>query len=221
MNWRGQCGEFSTVLVQIKLEQSHVPRKGVTKRTVQNTRSWTMTCPSGWHGSRRMSMTCTGCYFEGGGGMGPALMSGYWRYGGQMDQIYESIAQGRLNGMPTRQFVLQPQQMPQESTVRWLGPTLPCRALTAANGRRPMTSRARAAPNDRRPTPRRDKVARRKFRGPRPTGRHSTTNSRVARQNRARVPAASAGLRGPAALPRSRTRPRRTSELPLQAAGPS
>jgi cytochrome c oxidase cbb3-type subunit III len=56
-------------------------------------------------------MNCTGCHFNGGGGMGPALMSGYWRYGGQMDQIYESIEQGRPNGMPTWQFVLQPQQI--------------------------------------------------------------------------------------------------------------
>ncbi len=31
--------------------------------------------------------------------MGPALMSGHWRYGGRIDQIYESIAQGRPNGM--------------------------------------------------------------------------------------------------------------------------
>lgn len=56
-------------------------------------------------------MNCSGCHFNGGGGMGPALMSGHWRYGGQMDQIYESIAQGRPNGMPSWQFVLQPQQI--------------------------------------------------------------------------------------------------------------
>jgi cytochrome c oxidase cbb3-type subunit 3 len=56
-------------------------------------------------------MNCTGCHFNGGGGMGPALMSGHWRYGGQMDQIYASIAQGRPNGMPSWQFVLQPQQI--------------------------------------------------------------------------------------------------------------
>src|ERR1700734_3964386 len=51
-------------------------------------------------------MNCTGCHFNGGGGMGPALMSGHWRYGGRMEQIYESIAQGRPNGMPSWQFVL-------------------------------------------------------------------------------------------------------------------
>jgi cytochrome c oxidase cbb3-type subunit III len=56
-------------------------------------------------------MNCTGCHFNGGGGMGPALMSGHWRYGGRMDQIYESIAQGRPNGMPSWQFILQPMQI--------------------------------------------------------------------------------------------------------------
>lgn len=56
-------------------------------------------------------MNCTGCHFNGGGGMGPALMSGHWRYGGRIAQIYESIAQGRPNGMPSWQFVLQPQQI--------------------------------------------------------------------------------------------------------------
>jgi cytochrome c oxidase cbb3-type subunit III len=56
-------------------------------------------------------MNCTGCHFNGGGGMGPALMSGQWRYGGRIDQIYASIAQGRPNGMPSWQDNLQPQQM--------------------------------------------------------------------------------------------------------------
>ena len=56
-------------------------------------------------------MNCTGCHFSGGGGMGPALTSGHWRYGGRIEQIYESIAQGRPNGMPSWQFVLGPTQM--------------------------------------------------------------------------------------------------------------
>jgi cytochrome c oxidase cbb3-type subunit III len=56
-------------------------------------------------------MNCTGCHFNGGGGMGPALMSGHWRYGGRIDQIYASIAQGRPNGMPSWQDNLQAQQM--------------------------------------------------------------------------------------------------------------
>jgi cytochrome c oxidase cbb3-type subunit III len=56
-------------------------------------------------------MNCTGCHFNGGGGMGPALMSGHWRYGGRIEQIYESIAQGRPSGMPSWQFVLGPTQI--------------------------------------------------------------------------------------------------------------
>jgi cytochrome c oxidase cbb3-type subunit 3 len=56
-------------------------------------------------------MNCTGCHFNGGGGMGPALMSGHWRYGGRIEHIYESIAQGRPNGMPSWQFVLGPTQI--------------------------------------------------------------------------------------------------------------
>jgi cytochrome c oxidase cbb3-type subunit 3 len=43
---------------------------------------------------------CTGCHFNGGGGIGPALMDEKWRYGGQIEQIYDSIYHGRPNGMP-------------------------------------------------------------------------------------------------------------------------
>jgi cytochrome c oxidase cbb3-type subunit 3 len=53
-------------------------------------------------------MNCSGCHFNGGGGIGPALMSGHWRYGGQIEQIYTSIAQGRPNGMPSWQATLNP-----------------------------------------------------------------------------------------------------------------
>jgi len=47
-----------------------------------------------------MTMNCVGCHFHGGGGMGPALMDDEWRYGGRVDQIAASIAEGRPNGMP-------------------------------------------------------------------------------------------------------------------------
>jgi cytochrome c oxidase cbb3-type subunit 3 len=46
-------------------------------------------------------LNCVGCHFNGGGGMGPALMDKQWRYGDRIDQIYSSIAHGRPNGMPT------------------------------------------------------------------------------------------------------------------------
>ena len=47
-----------------------------------------------------MTMNCVGCHFHGGGGMGPPLMDDEWRYGGRIDQIASSIAEGRPNGMP-------------------------------------------------------------------------------------------------------------------------
>jgi cytochrome c oxidase cbb3-type subunit 3 len=44
---------------------------------------------------------CDGCHFHGAGGIGPAFYnSGQWIYGGRLDQIYDSIYQGRPNGMP-------------------------------------------------------------------------------------------------------------------------
>jgi len=46
-------------------------------------------------------MNCVGCHSHGGGGMGPALMDDQWRYGGRIDQIATTIAEGRPNGMPS------------------------------------------------------------------------------------------------------------------------
>jgi cytochrome c oxidase cbb3-type subunit 3 len=47
------------------------------------------------------SFNCVGCHAHGGGGMGPPLMDNDWRYGGRIDQIAASIADGRPNGMPS------------------------------------------------------------------------------------------------------------------------
>lgn len=44
---------------------------------------------------------CSGCHFHGGGGIGPPLMDAEWIYGSSPAQIYESIAEGRPNGMPS------------------------------------------------------------------------------------------------------------------------
>ncbi|HEX6860762.1 MAG TPA: c-type cytochrome [Caulobacteraceae bacterium] len=43
---------------------------------------------------------CSGCHFNGGGGIGPQFMNGKWTYGGSLAEIHNSIAQGRPNGMP-------------------------------------------------------------------------------------------------------------------------
>ena len=45
-------------------------------------------------------MNCVGCHAMGGGGMGPAHMDRDWRYGAEPQSIYESIMNGRPNGMP-------------------------------------------------------------------------------------------------------------------------
>ncbi len=44
---------------------------------------------------------CYSCHAAGGGDIGPPLMDDKWRYGGEIEQIYSSIAQGRPNGMPS------------------------------------------------------------------------------------------------------------------------
>lgn len=56
-------------------------------------------------------MNCVGCHSHGGGGMGPPLMDGKWRYGGRIDQIAASIYQGRANGMPAWRYKLTEEQI--------------------------------------------------------------------------------------------------------------
>jgi len=44
---------------------------------------------------------CVGCHFQGGGGIGPPLMDDEWIYGSDPENIFETIVEGRPNGMPT------------------------------------------------------------------------------------------------------------------------
>ena len=44
---------------------------------------------------------CNGCHSHGGGGSGPALMDDRWIYGGQIENIVQTIREGRPNGMPS------------------------------------------------------------------------------------------------------------------------
>jgi cytochrome c oxidase cbb3-type subunit 3 len=48
-----------------------------------------------------LKMNCVGCHFHGGGGIGPPLMDDNWIYGGQPEQIFSTIVEGRPNGMPS------------------------------------------------------------------------------------------------------------------------
>ncbi len=44
---------------------------------------------------------CSGCHFQGGGGIGPPLMDADWIYGSRPENVFESITEGRPNGMPS------------------------------------------------------------------------------------------------------------------------
>jgi cytochrome c oxidase cbb3-type subunit 3 len=46
------------------------------------------------------AFNCVGCHANGGGGMGPPLIDTKWIYGGEPQDIYASIVEGRTNGMP-------------------------------------------------------------------------------------------------------------------------
>jgi cytochrome c oxidase cbb3-type subunit 3 len=44
---------------------------------------------------------CSGCHSHGGGGIGPPLIKQDWIYGGEPENIFDTIVKGRPNGMPT------------------------------------------------------------------------------------------------------------------------
>jgi cytochrome c oxidase cbb3-type subunit III len=54
---------------------------------------------------------CSGCHFQGGGGIGPPLMDADWIYGSRPENIYETIAEGRPNGMPSYGHKIVPDQI--------------------------------------------------------------------------------------------------------------
>jgi cytochrome c oxidase cbb3-type subunit 3 len=59
-----------------------------------------------------VAMNCYGCHGgHAGGGMGPSLRDDVWIHGGEAGQIFDSIAQGRANGMPAWGPMLPPDVM--------------------------------------------------------------------------------------------------------------
>jgi cytochrome c oxidase cbb3-type subunit 3 len=49
-----------------------------------------------------MAMNCSGCHgAAGGGGIGPPLSDEDWIYGSRLENIVQTIVQGRPNGMPS------------------------------------------------------------------------------------------------------------------------
>ena len=83
---------------------------------------------------------CSGCHSNGGGGIGPSLMDGAWIYGGRLEQIHQTLVEGRPNGMPTWGGKIPDQQLWQLSAyVRSM--SLP-ETLAAQNGPTPSQSPA-------------------------------------------------------------------------------
>jgi cytochrome c oxidase cbb3-type subunit III len=54
---------------------------------------------------------CSGCHFQGGGGIGPPLMDAEWIYGSEPDNIFATIVEGRPNGMPSFRHRIPDQQI--------------------------------------------------------------------------------------------------------------
>jgi cytochrome c oxidase cbb3-type subunit 3 len=44
---------------------------------------------------------CVGCHANGGGGIGPPLIKQQWTYGGEPQNLFDTIVKGRPNGMPS------------------------------------------------------------------------------------------------------------------------
>ena len=54
------------------------------------------------NGKRLFSwFNCNGCHANGGGDSGPPLMDDKWIYGGAIENIAQTIREGRPNGMPS------------------------------------------------------------------------------------------------------------------------
>ncbi len=59
-----------------------------------------------------LQMNCAGCHaYNGKGNMGPDLTDTYWRYGGLPVQIYNTIHDGRPQGMPAWKRALPPDEI--------------------------------------------------------------------------------------------------------------
>jgi cytochrome c oxidase cbb3-type subunit III len=83
---------------------------------------------------------CSGCHSNGGGGMGPSLMDDEWIYGDRLEQIHQTLVEGRPNGMPAWGGKIPDDQLWELSTyVRSM--SLP-QTLAAQNGATPSQSPA-------------------------------------------------------------------------------
>ena len=59
-----------------------------------------------------ISYNCIDCHgADGSGAMGPSLADGRWHFGGEDSELYESIYQGRPDGMPAWGSAIAPDQI--------------------------------------------------------------------------------------------------------------
>jgi cytochrome c oxidase cbb3-type subunit 3 len=59
-----------------------------------------------------VAYNCADCHgADGSGAMGPSLADGRWHFGGTAPEVFESIYQGRPDGMPAWGAVLSPDQI--------------------------------------------------------------------------------------------------------------
>ena len=73
------------------------PTPGITVRNEYEANAWAVS-----EGKRLYNQfNCSGCHFQGGGGIGPPLMDAQWIYGSEPENIFETIVEGRPNGMPS------------------------------------------------------------------------------------------------------------------------
>lgn len=98
---------------------------------------------------------CAGCHANGGGGMGPALMDERWIYGSQPAAIYQTIMEGRPNGMPAfRNKIPEPQVWMLVGFVESLSGQLPIDVLPGRGDHMrystPENARPATMPQDRR-----------------------------------------------------------------------
>jgi cytochrome c oxidase cbb3-type subunit 3 len=77
---------------------------------------------------------CNGCHSNGGGGSGPPLMDDTWIYGGQIENIAQTIREGRPNGMPSFRGKIPDDQIWQIAAyVRSMGRNVPKAAAPGRN----------------------------------------------------------------------------------------
>lgn len=84
-------------LIQLTDLEAGPPQRGVNFAGVYEDNAWAI-----GEGLRYYAwFNCVGCHAHGGGAIGPPLMDEEWIYGSEPENIYQSIVQGRPNGMPS------------------------------------------------------------------------------------------------------------------------